>query len=54
MKIKTPFQQALHIASNLILSLFPCRPDKRPYTKNSFKDATFDMTKIKKFLVKIS
>lgn len=52
MKIKTPLQQALHIALNLNLPVFPCRPDKRPYTKNSFKDATFDVTKIKNFWLK--
>ena len=38
MKIKTPLQQALHIALNLILPVFPCRPDKRPYTKNSLRE----------------
>ena len=36
MKINTPLQQALHIALNLNLPVFPCRPDKRPYTKNGF------------------
>lgn len=52
MKINTPLQQALHIALNLNLPVFPCRPDKRPYTKNGFKDATIDMTKIKNFWLK--
>ena len=49
MKINCPLEQALHIALNLNLPVFPCRPDKRPYTKNGFKDATTDMTKIKNF-----
>ena len=52
MKIKTPLQQALHIALNLNLPVFPWRPDKRPYTKNSFKDATIDVSKIKNFWFK--
>ena len=52
MKINTPLQQALHIALNLNLPVFPCRPDKRPYTKYGFKDATNDITKIKNFWLK--
>ena len=52
MKINSPLQQALHIALKLSLPVFPCRPNKSPYTKNGFKDATIDVTKIKNFWLK--
>jgi hypothetical protein len=32
--------------------LFPCKPDKRPYTKAGFKDATVDRDKLSRSLTK--
>ncbi|MDA8351555.1 MAG: bifunctional DNA primase/polymerase [Pseudomonadota bacterium] len=33
---------ALHLAEECGLAVFPCRPDKRPYTFHGFQDATID------------
>lgn len=37
---------ALHYAGEYRLPVFPCRPDKRPYTASGFKDATTDPARI--------
>jgi hypothetical protein len=41
----TPIEHALRLASRGI-GVFPCRPDKRPYTASGFKDASIDATTI--------
>ena len=46
-----PLEQALHIALKLRLPVFPFTV-KSPYTKNGFKDATIDVSKIKNFWLK--
>ena len=38
-------ERALHYASQG-LPVFPCKPDKTPYTTHGFKDATTDETQI--------
>ncbi len=39
-------QSALQLAEEYGLPVFPCRPDKRPYTEHGFKDATRNLDAI--------
>ncbi len=38
---------ALELATEDKVPVFPCKPDKRPLTRNGFKDATCDVNQIK-------
>ena len=42
----TPLQSAMSLAEEHGIPVFPCRPDKTPYTKNGFKDATTNIDQI--------
>ena len=50
-------EKALSLIDNLQLPIFPCmevvddkgKISKRPYTKNGFKDATFNKTQIREW-----
>ncbi len=44
-----PLQAALHLAEEYGLPVFPCRPDKKPYTEHGFKDATSSLTAIEEW-----
>ncbi len=38
---------ALELATTDRVPVFPCRPDKSPYTRNGFKDASCDVEQIR-------
>ncbi|MDA8348208.1 MAG: bifunctional DNA primase/polymerase, partial [Pseudomonadota bacterium] len=42
-------QAALQLAEEYGLPVFPCRPDKRPYTEHGFKDATTNLDMIEEW-----
>lgn len=47
MESNTLLAAALELATVDRVPVFPCRPDKKPYTRNGFKDASCDEAKIR-------
>ncbi len=45
----TVMQSALQLSAEYGLPVFPCRPDKRPYTEHGFKDATTNLDTIEEW-----
>ncbi len=45
----TVMQSALQLSAEYGIPVFPCRPDKRPYTEHGFKDATTNLDTIEEW-----
>jgi Bifunctional DNA primase/polymerase, N-terminal/Family of unknown function (DUF5906)/Primase C terminal 1 (PriCT-1) len=48
-EIMTTMQAALQLAEEHNLSVFPCKPDKKPYTEHGFQDATRNFQQIEEW-----